>query len=65
MNKINHILKGLRKWADTQPPTLNKYQISAIIGLYRMGNNEAVISAFMNCEIWEVNQTIRLYFISK
>jgi len=40
---------------------LSDFQISAIIGFYRMGNVDAVISAVIGCELWQVQKAIRDY----
>lgn len=40
---------------------MNKYQLSMIIGLWRMGNPETVIAALSGCSLWEVERSIKLY----
>lgn len=40
---------------------IDKYQMSAIIGFWRMGVDDAVISGIVNCELWEVFNTIKIY----
>lgn len=43
---------------------ITKYKMSAIIGLFRMGNVETVISCVVNCELYQVQQTIKSYMYS-
>lgn len=40
---------------------LTKYEISAIIGFWRMGNEDGVIAAVIGCQIWQVQKAIRDY----
>lgn len=40
---------------------LNRYQMSAIVGLYRQGNCDAVICAVIGCKLSDVFGTIKLY----
>jgi hypothetical protein len=40
---------------------MNKYEIAVIIGLWRQGNNDAVIAAIMNITRIEVEQTVADY----
>lgn len=55
-----------KNWFKPQLPlTFTKYKMSVIIGMYRMGNVETVIASVVNCEIWEVQQTIKSYQLSK
>jgi len=54
-----------KRYPETVGESLTKYEMSAIIGLYRMGNHETIISVFIPCEVWQVTQTIRAYFLSK
>ena len=36
-------------------------EVATIIGLYRMGNNDAVICAIVGCELYQVFETIKKY----
>jgi hypothetical protein len=40
---------------------LNRFEMSAIIGFWRMGNKEAVIAGVMNVSLGAVYETIRYY----
>ena len=40
---------------------LTNFEISAIIGFWRMGNVEAIITAIVGCELWQVQKAIRDY----
>lgn len=38
---------------------LTSYETSALIGLWRMGNQDVIIATFICCEIWQVQKAIR------
>jgi len=38
---------------------LTNFEVSAIIGFWRMGNVDAVIVAIVGCELWQVQKAIR------
>lgn len=38
---------------------LTVFEISAIVGFWRMGNVDAVIASVIGCEVWQVEQVIR------
>ncbi len=40
---------------------LNRFQMSAIIGFWRMGNSESVIAGVMRCSLSAVFETIKYY----
>ena len=40
---------------------MTKYEKAVIIGLWRMGNDDAVICAIIGCQLSEVFQTIKNY----
>lgn len=44
---------------------LNKYQMAAIIGLYRMGNGVTLIASLIGCAPHQVTKTLISYFLPK
>jgi len=40
---------------------MNKYELSITIGMWRMGVDDATICAVLDCELWEVFRTIKIY----
>jgi hypothetical protein len=38
---------------------LTIFEVSAIVGFYRMGNIDTVIASVIGCEVWQVQQAIR------
>lgn len=43
---------------------LTLFEISVIIGFWRMGNIDTVIASVVVCEVWQVQQVIRNYKFS-
>jgi len=43
---------------------LDNFEISAIIGFWRMGNVDAVIAGVIGCELWQVQKAIRDYIFN-
>jgi len=41
--------------------TMNRFQLSAIIGMWRMGADDATISGILNCSLSAVFSTIKSY----
>lgn len=40
---------------------LNEHEMSAIIGFWRMGNEDIIIALIIQCKVWQVEKTIKEY----
>lgn len=40
---------------------ITQYELSAIVGFYRMGNPPCIIAAILDLTLWEVNGVLKHY----